>query len=68
MIRSSELIMETVILERPVERDSPLNYTLKDLRRVIGELSRSVFTQIIRSSILRLSFRVIMSLKITNDY
>lgn len=68
MIRSSELIMETVILERPAERDSPLNYTLKDLRRVIGELSRSVFTQIIRSSILRLSFRVIMSLKITNDY
>lgn len=68
MIRSSELIMETVILERPAERDSPLNYTLKDLRRVIGELSRSVFTQTIRSSILRLSFRVIMSLKITNDY
>lgn len=63
MIRSSELIMETVILERPAERDSPLNYTLKDLRRVIGELSRSVFTQTIRSSILRLSFRVIMSLK-----
>lgn len=60
--------METVILERPAERDSPLNYTLKDLRRVIGELSRSVFTQTIRSSILRLSFRVIMSLKITNDY
>ena len=60
--------METVILERPAERDSPLNYTLKDLRREIGELSRSVFTQTIRSSILRLSFRVIMSLKITNDY
>lgn len=60
--------METVILERPAERDSPLNYTLKDLRRVISELSRSVFTQTIRSSILRLSFRVIMSLKITNDY
>ena len=60
--------METVILERPAERDSPLNYTLKDLRRVIGELSRSVFTQTIRSSVLRLSFRVIMSLKITNDY
>lgn len=60
--------METVILEGPAERDSPLNYALKDLRRVIGELSRSVFTQTIRSSILRLSFRVIMSLKITNDY
>lgn len=60
--------MVTVILERPAERYSPLNYTLTDLRRVIGELSRSVFTQTIRSSILRLSFRVIMSLKITNDY
>ena len=59
--------MVTVILERPAERDSPLNYTLTDLLRVIGELSRSVFTQTIRSSILRLSFRVIMSLKITND-